>query len=104
MKITFQPSSQAANNNASLWRARWRLGRKLLMTDEPTGNLDGETGKQVMDLIFALRERTGATLMLITHDEKLARRCGRVLHMNDGRIIGRLAPKRRSAPARKVEA
>ena len=74
-------------------------GPKILMADEPTGNLDGETGKQVMDLIFALRERTGATLMLITHDEKLARRCGRVLHMKDGRIAKRRAPKRQRIEA-----
>lgn len=79
-------------------------GPKILMADEPTGNLDGETGKQVMDLIFALRERTGATLMLITHDEKLARRCGRVLHMGDGKIIGRPAPKRKRSRPRKIEA
>jgi len=61
-------------------------GPKILMADEPTGNLDGHTGQQVMDLIFALRERTGATLMLITHDAALAGRCGRVLQMRDGKI------------------
>ena len=67
---------------------------KILMADEPTGNLDGTTGQQVMDLIFALRERTGATLMLITHDEALADRCGRILHMRDGKIERTAGAKR----------
>ena len=59
---------------------------KILLADEPTGNLDTKTGRQVMDLIFDLRARHGTTLVLITHEEALAQRCGRVLHMNDGRL------------------
>jgi len=61
-------------------------GPKIILADEPTGNLDSRTGVQVMDLLFDLRERYGATLILITHDEKLAKRCGRVLRMNDGKF------------------
>ncbi len=61
-------------------------GPRLLLADEPTGNLDGETGRAVMDLLFALRESTGATLLLITHDKALAARCDRVVAMADGRI------------------
>ena len=68
---------------------------KIILADEPTGNLDGRTGTQVMDLLFDLKARTGATLVLITHDESLARRCGRVLHMSDGRIE-EPAPRMRS--------
>ncbi len=59
---------------------------KLLLADEPTGNLDGDTGVQVMDLIFDLQKRHGATLVLVSHDTKLAARCGRVITMQDGRI------------------
>ena len=59
----------------------------LLLADEPTGNLDRSTGGQVMDLIFGLRERLGTTLLLITHDLVLAARCGRVVRMEDGRIV-----------------
>ena len=59
---------------------------KLLLADEPTGNLDGATGEVVMDLLFNLRERAGTTLMLITHDPALAARCGRIVQMADGRI------------------
>ena len=61
---------------------------KILFADEPTGNLDGETGKQIVDLIFGLHRRMGTTLVLITHDTKLAARCERTAIMNDGRIAG----------------
>jgi putative ABC transport system ATP-binding protein len=57
---------------------------KIILADEPTGNLDSRTGAAVMDMLFELRKRYGATLLLITHDEKLAKRCGRVLSMRDG--------------------
>lgn len=61
---------------------------KLILADEPTGNLDLATGAQVMDLLFALKERTGATLLLITHDRSLAKRCDRIVNLADGRIVG----------------
>ncbi len=60
---------------------------KLLLADEPTGNLDRETGEQVIRELFALRERHGTTLMLITHDPALAARCSRVVSLADGRIV-----------------
>jgi len=58
----------------------------LLLADEPTGNLDQATGAQVMDLLFALRARRGTTLVLVTHDSDLVRRCQRVVHLRDGQI------------------
>ena len=60
---------------------------KILLADEPTGNLDGNTSHQVMDLIFDLQDRHGATLILVTHDPNLANRCPRVINMDDGRIV-----------------
>ena len=59
---------------------------RLLLADEPTGNLDHATGAVVMDLLFALRARHGTTLMLITHDSALAERCDRQVRMADGKI------------------
>jgi len=59
----------------------------LILADEPTGNLDLATGAIVMDLLFTLKERTGATLLLITHDRSLAKRCDRVVGLADGRIV-----------------
>ncbi len=65
--------------------ARAFVGRpKLLLADEPTGNLDGTTGKQVMDLLFELARAQGTTLLLITHDMELAARCHRILRIADG--------------------
>ncbi|HTO80710.1 MAG TPA: ABC transporter ATP-binding protein [Methylomirabilota bacterium] len=60
---------------------------QLLLADEPTGNLDGETGRHIIDLMFALRERRGTTLVLITHDPAIAARCNRTVHLSDGRIV-----------------
>ena len=61
---------------------------RLLLADEPTGNLDQATGAAVMELLFRLRAERGTALLLITHDAGLAGRCGRVLRMADGRIVG----------------
>jgi putative ABC transport system ATP-binding protein len=57
---------------------------RLILADEPTGNLDRSTGEAVMDLLFGLRERQGTTLLLVTHDPALAARCDRVLRIEDG--------------------
>lgn len=59
---------------------------KILLADEPTGNLDGANGSAIMDLLFGLRDRHGATLVLVTHSNELARRCDRVVRLRDGRI------------------
>jgi putative ABC transport system ATP-binding protein len=58
----------------------------ILLADEPTGNLDGNTGEAIMDLLFGLRDRHGATLILVTHAPELAKRCDRVIRLRDGRI------------------
>jgi len=61
---------------------------RILLADEPTGNLDGTTGEAIMDLLFGLRDRHGATLVLVTHAPELAARCDRVIRLRDGRIEG----------------
>jgi putative ABC transport system ATP-binding protein len=58
----------------------------ILLADEPTGNLDGANGAAIIDLLFGLQERHGATLVLVTHSNELARRCDRVIRLRDGRI------------------
>ena len=60
---------------------------QILFADEPTGNLDGETGRGIIDLLFDRQEASGATLIIITHDSSLAARCGRVIHVEDGLIV-----------------
>jgi putative ABC transport system ATP-binding protein len=59
---------------------------KLVIADEPTGNLDQATGKQIADLLFATARERAATLMLVTHDPVLAKRCDRVITMRSGRV------------------
>ncbi len=61
-------------------------GPAILIADEPTGNLDKSTGAEVIDLLFAGHEQRGTTLVLVTHDAALARRCDRVVHLRSGRI------------------
>lgn len=60
----------------------------ILLADEPTGNLDVTTGGQIMDMLMELRDRHGATLVLVTHAPELAARCDRELRLRDGRIVG----------------
>lgn len=60
----------------------------ILLADEPTGNLDSGNGAAIMELIFGLRDRHGATLVLVTHAPELAARCSRVVRLVDGRIDG----------------
>jgi len=64
----------------------------ILLADEPTGNLDGVNGTAIMDLMFGLRDRHGATLILVTHAPELAARCSRVVRLADGRIVGEGRP------------
>jgi putative ABC transport system ATP-binding protein len=59
----------------------------ILLADEPTGNLDAATGDTIMSLLFDLRDKHGATLILVTHDPSLADRCDRVVRLMDGRIF-----------------
>lgn len=60
---------------------------KLLLADEPTGNLDLRTGEKIIDLLFELNADSGSTLVLVTHDEAIARRCQRVVRLHQGKLI-----------------
>jgi putative ABC transport system ATP-binding protein len=62
-------------------------GANMIMADEPTGNLDQQTGQEIMDLLFALPRDHGTTLLLVTHDRALAESCDRVIEIRDGRIV-----------------
>ncbi len=62
----------------------------ILLADEPTGNLDTRTGRQVSDLLFDLHQSVGSTMLLVTHDDVIARRCDRVLELADGQLLDRM--------------
>ncbi|MCK5770029.1 ATP-binding cassette domain-containing protein [Algiphilus sp.] len=64
----------------------WVTGPGILFADEPTGSLDGDTGGQIIELLFALNREAGTTLVLVTHDPQLAARCQRRMTLVDGRI------------------
>lgn len=65
---------------------------EVVLADEPTGNLDGSTGHNIMDLLFEQREKHGTTLVLITHDPNLAARCDRIVRIGDGQIVEETIP------------
>lgn len=91
-RLDHYPSQLSGGEQQRVALARAVVMRpKLLLADEPTGNLDGATGEQIVDLLFELHEKFETTLFLITHDPSLAARCGRVLHMADG-LIKETAP------------
>ncbi|MBI3196953.1 MAG: ABC transporter ATP-binding protein [Rhodospirillales bacterium] len=88
-RIGHYPAQLSGGEQQRVAVARAFVGRpKLLLADEPTGNLDGTTGKQVMDLLFELARADAATLILITHDLALAERCDRILRISDGIVVG----------------
>jgi putative ABC transport system ATP-binding protein len=87
-RLTHYPGQLSGGEQQRVALARAFVAEpRLLLADEPTGNLDRGTGGQVMDLLFGLRERFGTTLLLITHDPALAARCDRQVRIEDGRIV-----------------
>jgi len=86
-RLTHRPSQLSGGEQQRVALARaFAPSPRLLLADEPTGNLDIETGTRVMDLLFELCAASGATLVLITHDPALAARCGRIVTLRDGVI------------------
>ena len=86
-RITHYPGQLSGGEQQRVALARALApGPRILLADEPTGNLDGATGTDIIELLFELRQKRGATLVLITHDESLAERCGRIVRLKDGRI------------------
>ena len=86
-RLTHYPSQLSGGEQQRVAIARATAPRPpLIFADEPTGNLDGTTGQEIIELLFARRAETGATLIIITHDPSLAERCQRVVTIGDGRI------------------
>jgi predicted ABC-type transport system involved in lysophospholipase L1 biosynthesis ATPase subunit len=82
------PSELSGGQRQRVAIARALVSRpKLLLADEPTGNLDSATGRDVVDLLMTLRERYGMTMLLATHDAEVAASCDRIVRLQDGRII-----------------
>jgi putative ABC transport system ATP-binding protein len=86
-RLTHLPGQLSGGEQQRVALARAFAPRpRLLLADEPTGNLDGATGETVMNLLFEMQAQYGSTLLLITHDPALAARCGRTIQIADGRV------------------
>ena len=87
-RLTHYPSQLSGGEQQRVAIARaMAAGPKIIFADEPTGNLDGSTGAAIIDLLFDRRAALGATLLIITHDPELARKCDRVISMQDGHVV-----------------
>ena len=99
-RLTHLPGQLSGGEQQRVALARaFAPGPRLLLADEPTGNLDHATGVAVMDLLFGMQARSGTTLMLITHDPALAARCDRRIRIADGRVAPDAAPHGRRGDA-----
>jgi putative ABC transport system ATP-binding protein len=88
-RISHYPGQLSGGEQQRVAMARaLAAGARIILADEPTGNLDQETGQAIMELLFKLQRERGTTLLLVTHDQALARRCDRVVEVRDGRIDG----------------
>ncbi|MGB5561947.1 MAG: ATP-binding cassette domain-containing protein [Sedimenticolaceae bacterium] len=86
-RLTHLPRQLSGGEQQRVALARAFAGDpQVLFADEPTGNLDAESGQRIIDLLFDLRDRVGSTLLLVTHDQQLAKRCDRVLNISAGRL------------------
>jgi putative ABC transport system ATP-binding protein len=86
-RMDHYPSQMSGGEQQRVALARAAAPRPdILLADEPTGNLDGANGAAIMDLLFGLRDRHGATLVLVTHAPELAARCDRIVGLLDGRV------------------
>lgn len=82
------PSQMSGGEQQRTALARAVVGRpKILLADEPTGNLDATNGAAIMDLLMGLREQHGATLILVTHSSELAAKCDRIITLRDGALV-----------------
>lgn len=87
-RVDHRPEQLSGGQRQRVAIARALVGEpRLILADEPTGNLDSATGLQVMDLLGALNRELGVTILMITHDREMARLCDRVIEIRDGRIL-----------------
>jgi putative ABC transport system ATP-binding protein len=92
-RLTHLPNALSGGEQQRVGLARALVGEpKLLLADEPTGNLDQETGERVIEMMFGLARDRGTSILLITHDNDLAHRADRLLHMNQGRLTTETVP------------
>ncbi len=100
-RTTHYPAQLSGGEQQRVAIARAFAGEpKLVLADEPTGNLDSATGAAIVDLMFSTQARVGSTLLLITHDLAVGRRCRRHYRMEDGRLVSDASAEARAVPGR----
>lgn len=88
-RLTHFPDQMSGGEQQRVAIARALAPRpRILLADEPTGNLDSATGEKVVNILFESAREAGAAVVLVTHDATLAKRCSRVIHIEDGQIAG----------------
>jgi predicted ABC-type transport system involved in lysophospholipase L1 biosynthesis ATPase subunit len=88
-RVEHRPAELSGGEQQRVAIARALMNRpSLLLADEPTGNLDSKTGETILDLLWQMRAESGTTLIMVTHDEHIAKRGERVLQMADGKLLG----------------
>lgn len=102
-RVTHYPNQLSGGEQQRVAIARaFATEAKILFADEPTGNLDTATGAKIIELIFDLNKEFATTLVLVTHDERLAQRCGRIVRLVAGEIVSD-SNASQQAPAREAE-
>lgn len=87
-RLHHYPSQMSGGEQQRVAVARAFAGAPaLVIADEPTGNLDNDTGADIIDLMFSIKDNQSTSLILITHDDNIARRCDKIVHMKDGRLF-----------------
>ena len=88
-RITHRPSQLSGGEQQRVAIARALMNNpKVIFCDEPTGNLDSASGAMVMDILLSLNARTKQTVVVVTHDERIAKRVGRIINIKDGQLVG----------------
>jgi putative ABC transport system ATP-binding protein len=92
-RLTHYPGQLSGGEQQRVALARaLASGARIILADEPTGNLDQDTGRDIIDLLFELKREHGVSLILITHDRALADRCDRIAEVRDGKIVSGAMP------------
>jgi putative ABC transport system ATP-binding protein len=92
-RVTHRPTELSGGQQQRVAIARALINDPaIIMADEPTGNLDSKSGKEIMDLILSLNKTRKTTIIIVTHDQSIARQTQRIINLSDGKVVGEEVP------------
>jgi putative ABC transport system ATP-binding protein len=92
-RVTHRPTELSGGQQQRVAIARALINDPaIIMADEPTGNLDSKSGKEIMDLILSLNKTRKTTIIIVTHDQNIARQTQRIINLSDGKVVGEEVP------------